>query len=50
MNRMTLALFLSLIATQPREARAMDAADSVAALVQGNNAFALDLYAQLSRG
>ena len=50
MNRITPALLISLLGIYPHEARAMDAADPVAALVQGNNAFALDLYAQLSQG
>ena len=50
MNRMTPALLISLLGIYPHEARAMDAADPVAALVQGNSAFALDLYARLSEG
>lgn len=47
MNRMSLAFLVTLLAFYSHEARAMDASDPVANLVQGNNAFALDLYAQL---
>ena len=50
MNRIAPALVLSLIGIYPHEARAMDATDPVTALVQGNSAFALDLYALLSHG
>jgi serpin B len=50
MNRMRWAALLLLTGIYPLEARAMDVADPVAALVQGNSAFALDLYAQLSHG
>jgi serpin B len=50
MNRMTFVLLFTLIGINSHEARAMDAADPVAALVQGNNAFALDLYARLGQG
>ena len=50
MNRLICALLISLPGIYPHEARAMDAADPIAALVQGNNAFALDLYARLGQG
>ena len=50
MHRLTSALLISLAGIYPHEARAMDAADPIAALVQGNNAFALDLYARLGQG
>jgi serpin B len=50
MNRMTSALLISLLGIYPHEAKAMDAGDPVTALVQGNSAFALDLYARLSDG
>ena len=50
MNRMTSALLISLLGIYPHEAKAMDAGDPVTALVQGNSAFALDLYARLSVG
>jgi serpin B len=47
MNRIKLALLIPLLGVYSHEARAMDTADPVTTLVQGNNAFALDLYAQL---
>jgi serpin B len=50
MNRLTFVLLISLPGIYTHEARAMDAADPVAALVQGNNTFALDLYARLGQG
>ena len=50
MNRMTCRLLISLLSIYPCEARAMDAADQSPTLVQGNSAFALDLYARLSQG
>ena len=43
------ALLISALALLP-ENHAMEAADQIAALVRGNNAFALDLYAQLRQG
>lgn len=49
MNRVILTLLIVLPGIHPREAKAMDVTDPVAALVQGNNAFALDLYARLSQ-
>jgi len=50
MNRITLTLFFLLVVIYPHEARAMASADPTTALVQGNNAFALDLYAQIGQG
>jgi serpin B len=50
MKRITPVLFFSLLGIYPHEATAMDATDPVTALVQGNSAFALDLYAVLSHG
>jgi serpin B len=50
MKGMSAALLVLLLGVQTHEARAMEAADSVAALVEGNTAFALDLYSQLSHG
>jgi serpin B len=49
MNRMTAALLILLLGIFYQEVRAVDAADPVVALVQGNSAFALDLYARLGQ-
>jgi serpin B len=50
MIRISLALLIPLLVFHTHEARAMDAADPVAPLVQGNNTFAIDLYARLREG
>jgi serpin B len=50
MKRIMPALCLLLLGIYPHEATAMDATDPVTALVEGNSAFALDLYAVLSHG
>jgi serpin B len=50
MNRIALVLLIPLLGIDPHEARAMDTADLLAALVQGNSEFALDLYARISPG
>jgi serpin B len=51
MNRIiTLAILIPSLGIHSHKARAMDAADPVVTLVQGNNAFALDLYGQLRDG
>jgi len=50
MPRIILVLLIPLLGVYPLEATAMDTADPIAALVQGNSAFALDLYARISQG
>ena len=50
MNRLTLSLLILVLGIHSHEVKAMDAADAVSALVQGNTAFAVDLYARLSQG
>jgi serpin B len=50
MERIALVLMLYLLGSNSSEVGRMDSADSVRRLVQGNNAFALDLYAQLGQG
>lgn len=50
MNRLAPLLLFMLPGIYPREARAMEPTEPVAALVEGNNAFALDLYSRLSPG
>jgi serpin B len=49
-NRITLVLLIPALGIINREVRAMELADSTSALVQGNTAFALDLYGKISRG
>ncbi len=50
MNSVALACFISTLGLLSCEASDVDTPVSTTALVDGNNAFALDLYAQLSRG
>jgi serpin B len=50
MERIVLTLILSVFGSRNSEVGKMDAADPVRVLAQGNNTFALDLYAQLSPG
>jgi serpin B len=50
MRRVSPAVLILLLGINHREANAMDATDPVATLVQGNSAFALDLYAHLREG
>jgi serpin B len=50
MKTVSLALFFCTAGLGLSELRAMDSPEPVRAVVQGNNAFALDLYAQLYRG
>jgi serpin B len=50
MKRVISAVLIVLLGIHHREVRAMDATGPVDALVQGNNSFALDLYARLSQG
>ncbi len=50
MERVALTLILCALGSGTVEVGKMDSADPVRVLVQGNNSFALDLYAQLRRG
>jgi serpin B len=50
MHRVSPAILILLLGINHREAKAMDATEPVATLVQGNSAFALDLYAHLREG
>jgi serpin B len=50
LNRIFLAFLISALGIYSGEARAMDSSEPVAALVQGNGAFALDLYGRISQG
>ena len=50
MTRMILACLIPALGITCGEAKAMDSAESTTALVQGNGAFALDLYSQISPG
>ncbi|MFI5458898.1 MAG: serpin family protein [Isosphaerales bacterium] len=50
MNRITLAFLIPALGILNGEVKAMDSADPTTALVQGNSAFALDLYGRISRG
>jgi len=50
MNRITLAFLIPALGIFTGEVWSMDSADPTTALVQGNSAFALDLYGRISRG